>query len=121
KSPNWVNGFIPALDAISLYGLVAIHRPRHYIEIGSGNSTRFVRQAVRDHKLETRIVSIDPEPRVKVDGLCDVPLRQPLGEIDLSIFSGLQQGDIVFIDGSHRVFQNSDATVFLTEVVPSLP
>jgi hypothetical protein len=80
-----------------------------------------VRQAVCDHGLESRIISIDPEPRVPIDKLCDTFLRQPLGDVDLSIFSGLQRGDIVFIDGSHRSFQNSDVTVFLTDVVPRLP
>src|SRR5204862_932227 len=55
------------------------------------------------------------------DALCDVVLRQPLEEVDLAIFAELQQDDVVFIDGSHRVFQNSDATVFITEVVPRLP
>jgi len=80
-----------------------------------------VRQAVCDHGLGSLIISIDPEPRVPVDRLCDTLLRQPLGDIDLSIFSELQRGDIVFIDGSHRSFQNSDVTVFLTDVVPRLP
>jgi Methyltransferase domain len=119
--PHWVNGWIPALDAISIYGLLASNRPRLYVEVGSGNSTRFARQAIRDHDLATRIISIDPSPRADIDALCDVIIRQPLEEVDVSFFSELQQGDILFIDGSHRAFQNSDATVFLTHVVPSLP
>src|SRR2546423_1868209 len=88
--PHWVNGFIPALDAISIYGFLASNRPRLYVEIGSGNSTRFARKAIKDHNLETRILSIDPSPRAEVDALCDVVIRQPLEEIDLSIFSRLE-------------------------------
>jgi len=121
QAPQWVNGSIPALDAISIYGLLAINRPRHYVEVGSGNSTRFARQAIRDHRMATRILSIDPSPRADVDALCDETMRQPLEETDLAVFSELQKGDVVFIDGSHRAFQNSDVTVFLTHVVPSLP
>ena len=33
----------------------------------------------------------------------------------------LSAGDMVFIDNSHRAFQNSDVTVFFTEVLPALP
>ncbi len=119
--PNWVNGFIPALDAVSIYGLIARQKPRTYVEIGSGNSTRFARRAIRDHGLHTRIVSIDPEPRVDIEGLCDVRIRQPLEEAKLEVFSTLRENDVVFMDGSHQALQNSDATVFLTEVVPGLP
>ena len=38
-SPRWLNGWLPGLDAISLYGMLAIHNPRWYVEVGSGNST----------------------------------------------------------------------------------
>src|SRR5690242_16930205 len=57
-SPYWNNGFLPGLDAIALYGFVALHRPRLYVEIGSGNSTKFAARAVRDLGLATTIVSI---------------------------------------------------------------
>ena len=37
------------------------------------------------------------------------------------MFDELTAGDVVFMDGSHRVFENSDATVFFLDVLPSLP
>jgi len=118
--PYWVNGYIPALDAISIYGIVASNKPQLYVEIGSGNGARFARQAIRDHKLSTRIILINPSPPNDVDALSDLTVQQPIEETDLSIFTRLAADDVVFIDGSHRAFQNSDATVFLTHVVPSL-
>ena len=66
-TPTWENGWFPALDAVTLYGLVATRNPRWYVEVGSGNSTRFVRRAIRDHGLRTRILSIDPGPRAEID------------------------------------------------------
>ena len=33
----------------------------------------------------------------------------------------LQPGDVVFLDGSHRCFSNSDVTVAFLEVLPRLP
>src|SRR5262245_13665208 len=47
--PYWINGWVPALDSIALYSLLALHNPRHYVEVGSGNSTKFARRAIRDH------------------------------------------------------------------------
>lgn len=119
-SPFWNNGFLPGLDVIALYGLIALHRPRLYIEIGSGNSTKFAARAVRDLRLATKIVSIDPCPRAEVDQLAQLAIRQPLETIDLSIMDELQSGDILFMDGSHRVLMNSDVTVFFLDVLPRL-
>jgi Methyltransferase domain len=119
--PQWVNSFIPGLDGVALYSFVADARPTHYLEVGSGNSTKFVKRAVRDHGLATKVVSIDPYPRAEVDALCDEVIRLPVEDADLGVFDRLVAGDVLFIDNSHRAFQNSDATVMLTEVVPSLP
>lgn len=118
--PRWVNGFFPALDAIALYHFIAEHRPARYLEIGSGNSTMFARRAVADHGLSTRITSIDPLPRAEIDSLCDEVIREPLETASLGLFSSLQAGDVLFFDGSHRSFMNSDVTVFFLDVLPRL-
>jgi hypothetical protein len=44
----------------------------------------------------------------------------PLEAADISVFSELSDGDVLFFDGSHRTFMNSDATVFFLEVLPQL-
>lgn len=121
ESPSWINGFLPALDIVALYGFVAARAPETYLEIGSGNSTKVVRRAIRDRGLATRIVSIDPQPRAEVDALCDEVIRQALEEAPLATLPPLRAGDIVFLDGSHRVFPNSDVTVFFLELLPALP
>ncbi len=119
--PHWLNGYLPGLDAAALYGFLCQRNPSTYLEIGSGNSTKFARRAIRDHGLRTWIVSIDPTPRAEVDGLCDSVLRGGLESVDLGLFDTLSDGDIVFFDGSHRTFTNSDATVFFLDVLPRLP
>jgi len=48
-------------------------------------------------------------------------IRSPLEDTDLSLFKTVTPNDIVFFDGSHRSFQNSDVTVFFTEILPTLP
>lgn len=118
--PYWNNGWLPVLDGISIYGLLATKNPRYYFEVGSGNSTKFARKAIRDHNLRTKIISVDPQPRANIDAICDEVIRCGLEEVDLSRFLELGSEDILFIDNSHRSFQGSDVTVFFTEVLPTL-
>lgn len=118
--PAWTGGAICAFDTLALYAMVRKHRPKRYLEIGSGMTTCFARQAISDAGQATRIVSIDPEPRAEIDDICDEIIRDGLETCDLSVFDSLEPGDIVFFDGSHRAFMNSDVTVFFIDVLPRL-
>lgn len=120
--PYWINGWLPGLDAAVLYGLVARRAPARYVEVGSGHSTRFAARAIRDHGLATRIVSFDPSPRASVKGLAHDIRSTRLEDLAAGeLAAAVAPGDILFFDGSHRVFENSDVTVFFLEVLPSLP
>lgn len=119
--PYWCNGWIGGTNAIALYCLPAMYNSRRYVEIGSGNSTKFVRRSIKDNRLSTRITSIDPHPRAEIDAICDEVLRCGLEDANLSVFKDLVAGDIIVLDGSHRCFQNSDVAVFFLEVLPRLP
>lgn len=120
--PAWNNGFLPGLDIIALYGMIAAARPSNYIEIGSGNSTRVARKAINDIGLRTRVTSIDPFPRANIDHLADEVIRRPFESLDDNTFivERLGPGDILFIDNSHRVLPNSDATICFLELLPRL-
>ena len=121
SEPYWSNEWIPPLDAISLCGLLQQHEPAHYIEIGSGNSTKFARKAIDELGLRTKILSIDPAPRTEIDALCDEKIRSPLEDLPRDFVTRIQPDDMIFFDGSHRSFPNSDVTVFFTELLPCLP
>lgn len=118
--PAWIGGPICAFDSLALYSMIAIHKPRRFVEIGSGMTTCFARQAITDFKLSTRITSIDPEPRRSIDNICDEVIREGLEVSDLAWVDMLEPGDILFFDGSHRSFMNSDVTVFFIDVLPRL-
>ena len=120
QQPNWINGFVPGLDAMAIYCMVAMYKPRTYLEIGSGNSTKFAVAARIAHSRDTTIVSIDPAPRAEITDICDTIIPTPLQECELQIFAALQPGDFLFLDGSHRVLQNSDVVVFFLEILPLL-
>jgi len=118
--PGWFGGPINAIDSAMIYHFVASRKPQKFVEIGSGMSTRFARRAVRDQSLETKIVCIDPAPRMDVSRVCDEHHPIGLEQCSLDMFSSLLPGDILFFDGSHRSFANSDVTIFFLEIVPAL-
>ena len=119
-APFWSNSAFPPLDACMLYSLLASRKPAVFMEVGSGNSTKFAYKAVVDHSPATQIISIDPCPRAEIDNLCNTCLRVPLEQVPLEQFEVLKSGDILFIDNSHRSFQNSDVTFFFTTILPNL-
>ena len=118
--PTWNNGFLPGMDIISIYTMLAINKPKKYIEIGSGNSTKVAFKAKQEQGLNTKIISIDPQPRAEIDSLADKVIRQPFENIDLKLIEELEENDILFVDNSHRILPNSDAMVFFMEILPRL-
>lgn len=118
--PVWDNKYLPGMDIIMLYTLLATIRPTRYFEIGSGHSTKVAAKAIREQQLNTRITSIDPQPRTEIRSLVNRMISSPLEKTDLTIFNELEENDILFIDHSHRILPNSDALVFFLEILPRL-
>jgi hypothetical protein len=100
--------------------MLATERPRRYLEIGSGYSTKLARRAIRDQGLATKMTSIDPFPRAQIDALCDTVVRRALEDADLALFDELEAGDVLFFDGSHHSFMSSDGVVLFLDVLPRL-
>lgn len=122
NNPTWNNDFLPGLDIVGIYGIIANNKPKRYIEIGSGNSTKVARKAIKDNNLSTEIISIDPYPRANIDHLSDQVIRKPFEDLEDNkfILDSLEANDVLFIDNSHRVFPNSDATICFMEILPYL-
>lgn len=122
NNPTWNNGFLPGLDIVGIYGIIANYKPAKYIEIGSGNSTKVARKSIKENNLNTEIISIDPFPRATIDHLADKVIREPFENLSDNkfIIESLHENDILFIDNSHRVFPNSDAMICFLELLPLL-
>jgi predicted O-methyltransferase YrrM len=119
-APVYNNGFLPGMDIAMIYTIIRENSPAKYVEVGSGNSTKVAAKAKHDAAIDMEIISIDPMPRAEIDQLANTIVRVPFETTDISIFAQLGENDIVFIDNSHRVLPNSDATVFFMEVLPIL-
>lgn len=118
--PVWNNGFLPGLDIVGIYTMLALNKPKKYIEVGSGNSTKVAYLSKKDNHLATEIISIDPMPRAEIDQLADRIIRAPFETVDYSEILALEENDILFIDNSHRILPNSDSMVFYMEILPKL-
>ena len=118
--PAYNNDFLPGLDIVGIYTILAKYKPERYIEVGSGNSTKVAHKAIKEQGLQTKIISIDPNPRAEIDTISDEVIRQPFENIDVDFLLSLKKNDVLFIDNSHRVLPNSDAMVFFMEILPRL-
>jgi hypothetical protein len=119
-NPFWNNITFPGLDALALYCIISLMKPKHYYEIGCGNSTKFASKAISDNNLSTDIICIDPHPRANIEAIADHIFYSNLESVDLTIFHKLNSNDILFIDGSHRCFMNSDVTTVFLDILPEL-
>lgn len=119
--PTYNNEYLPGLDIIGIYTMLKHFNPETYVEVGSGFSTKVAAKSIRENHLQTKIVSIDPQPRAEIDELADKVIREPFENTDFSFIFNLKENDILFIDNSHRILPNSDAMVFFMEVLPNLP
>lgn len=123
----YINGLFGPADAELAYGLVRRQNPKRLIEVGSGNSTRLMAQAVRKNEAEsgrkTRYTVIDPYPGPAVaSGIPGVSelIKRPVQKIPLEVFTELSDGDILFIDSSHVMKVGSDVQYQFLEILPRL-
>jgi hypothetical protein len=116
-----VNDYFSGLDAVVYYSLIRHLKPRRIIEIGGGYSTRIASKALAANA-GGRLTCIEPYPEDRLSaaafGVHLVTKR--VEELDVSFFSALEAGDILFIDSSHTVKFGSDVCYEFLEILPAL-
>jgi predicted O-methyltransferase YrrM len=118
---SYQTNYYTSPDCEVLYTVLRLHKPSTVIEVGSGSSTRIMRQAILDGRLETKLISIDPKPRNEIDQLVDVCYRDRVESLQSNeLFQSLKESDVLFIDSSHHVKTGSDVVYLLLEVLPKL-
>ena len=120
RPPRWNQGWFPRMDAAVAYALTRWLAPSRIVEIGAGHSTRFLARAVTDGKLETRITTIDPEPRAALYGLDFEFVRAPVQSASRRFFEALGPGDFLFVDSSHVLMPGTDVDIVLNRIWPML-
>jgi predicted O-methyltransferase YrrM len=119
-APRLDQGWFPTLDAAAAYAMVQRVRPARIVEVGSGHSTRFLARAIADAGLATELVCIDPAPRAPLRDLKVHWIEAVVQKAPESWFSGLQAGDVLFIDSSHILMPGTDVDWLLNRILPEL-
>ena len=112
-------GMFPDLDRVFLYCFIRHHRPDKIYEIGSGESTEVVRQAIAHGNLRSKHVAIEPYRFNEVPKNVHV-IRSEVQELEFTFFDGLSAGDILFIDSSHVTMPYGDTLTELLTILPRL-
>jgi hypothetical protein len=116
------NGSFGPGDAELYYLMIRNCKPRKIIEIGSGFSTLLALRAIEKNLQEgiaTEMICIEPFEKPWLRDLAGIDLqRDRVENIDISIFSSLQENDLLFIDSSHIIRPGNDVLFIYTEVLP---
>lgn len=115
------NNYFEACDAEVLYTLMRTKKPSRITEIGCGNSTLVIRQALLDGDWTCQHLAIDPCPRVDIAKLAD-EIRDDFIEFinPEEIATSLQSGDFLFIDTTHEVRPGNDVAFIFGQLLPRL-
>jgi hypothetical protein len=115
------NGWFESVDADVLYGVVRHFLPAQVIEIGSGYSSRLTARAIRDGHLQTKLICVDPCPRVEIRDCADEFIQSSVEDLPVSeLPDRLNAGDVLFIDSSHRIMTGGDVVYLYLQVLPRL-
>jgi len=119
------NGYFDSGDAEFLYNLVRIKKPKRVVEIGSGNSTLLVIEAVRRNKqaqaaYDCEHICIEPYEMPWLERSGVTVRRDRVESVDKSVFQQLEAGDLLFIDSSHVIRPQGDVLCEFLEILPIL-
>lgn len=113
--------------AAPLHTIIRHFKPRRFIEIGSGHSSKVISEALQKNKKDdpsytAEYTIIDPYPGEMVSKLPAVSrlVKEKVECVDPSIFDQADEGDIVFVDSSHTVKTGGDVNFMILDVLPRL-
>jgi predicted O-methyltransferase YrrM len=121
------NIFFSYADAIVLYWMMRMLRPKRIIEVGSGYSSCAmldVNDLLFDGAID--LTFIEPYPIVLKDLLQESDpgrvriVSKRVQEVPLDVFEQLEPGDILFVDSSHVAKTGSDVNHLLFKILPLL-
>jgi predicted O-methyltransferase YrrM len=117
------NGYFESVDGEMLYCFLRHFRPKRMIEVGAGFSTLLAAQVLRENGDGAELTAIDPAPKPWLlfgfDGLTRL-MAERAQDVPLAEFRQLREGDVLFIDSSHRFSPGSDVDFLFLDVLPRL-
>jgi hypothetical protein len=119
ENPNFQHG-----EAMVLYALLRLLRPRRVVEVGSGWSSCVVLD-VNERFLDDSVACtfIDPYPDLlgELARGDDLDIRAvPVQEVGLDVFAELGRDDMLIIDSTHVAKVGSDVNYLMFDVLPRI-
>lgn len=112
----------PQFDARTLYYMLREHKPKRYLEVGSGLSTYYTSLAAKKNAEEgspLQITCIEPYPFDTLRTIEGFELVEGfVQDVPLERFEELEAGDVLFIDSSHALKIDSDVAFLFMEALP---
>jgi predicted O-methyltransferase YrrM len=128
--PKYIREFTPTpnsglslVDSFMLYAMVRENKPSIIIEVGGGNSTIIIQEAIEKNKSEGVTCvhhCIEPYPKNYIKKICSSSfslIDSRLQDVDIDLLSS---ADLLFIDSSHVSKIDSDVNRLVLEVIPRL-
>lgn len=120
---NGGDGYGP-IEADFLFAFVASVRPKRIVQIGCGVSTAVVQAAAAAAGYAPEITCIDPFPsafleRAASEGAISL-VAKPAQEVGYEFLSGLEDGDLFFVDSSHTLGPAGEVSRIVLEMLPRL-
>jgi len=118
------NSQYAGLDAMTLFCMLQMLRPKRLMELGCGYSTLLAADVKRRFLNDSLTIScVEPYPqdflKQGVPGVDDL-FQQKIEDLPVDIFSTLEAGDFLFIDTSHVSKTGSDVNHIYFEILPRL-
>ena len=120
------NDYFGYSDGIILAELLQLFNPKKIIEIGSGFSSALmldVNEKLLNNSIDLTFIEPFPEERlcnlIYADDKCSI-IKDFVQNVDIEIWHGLKENDILFIDSSHVLKFGSDVESLFLKVIPLL-
>lgn len=114
-------------DAMTLFAMIGLVRPRRIVEIGSGFSSVCMLDALDRFGLDdVALTCIDPDPArlrgaLRPDDVNRIEIVEaPIQTVGHERFAALEAGDILFVDSTHVLKTGSDVHRELFSILPML-
>lgn len=121
KNPKF-NLSYPEFDAFVTYSFIRHYKPKRIIEIGCGQSSRIMAEALNKNNNDCKLICIEPYTDMNyLKKLYPIDfVKDKLENIDLDFFSSLDENDILFIDSSHVLRPFGDVEYEYLHILPIL-
>jgi hypothetical protein len=118
-----VPGYGP-VEAEFLFCFITTKRPNRIVQVGCGASTAVILLAAKEANYKPQVVCVDPFPTGYLTSAAGQKIIElipkPAQEIDITVFTSLGGGDLLFVDSTHTTRPGSEVNRIILEVLPRL-